>query len=82
VRASKKMKIRISARGQITLPARFRQMDGIKAGQQFEVERLDAGEYFLVRESPHRNEGLIDLFLSCPVKGFFAPISSESTDKL
>jgi len=57
-------------------------MDGIKAGQQFEVERLDAGEYFLVRERPRRNQGLIDLLLSCPVKGFFAAVESESTDNL
>ncbi len=31
------------------LPAEIRQQDGIEAGQEFEVERLDRGSYRLVR---------------------------------
>ncbi|MGA2440562.1 MAG: AbrB/MazE/SpoVT family DNA-binding domain-containing protein [Tepidisphaeraceae bacterium] len=47
------MKTRVSSKGQIVLPAEIRQKDGIKPGQQFEVERTDRGEYRLVRlESP------------------------------
>jgi len=34
----------ISSKGQIVLPAEIRQQDGIQAGQQFEVERIDRGE--------------------------------------
>ena len=72
----------VSSKGQIVLPAEIRQRDGIERGQEFEIERIDRGEYRLVRLQPRPNEGLIDWLLSCPEKGFFAPIESESTDTL
>jgi AbrB family looped-hinge helix DNA binding protein len=72
----------ISSKGQIVLPAEIRQQDGIKAGQEFEIERIDAGEYRLVRSTPRPNEGLVDWLLACPEKGFFTAIESESTDAL
>ena len=31
----------VSSKGQIVLPAEIRQQDGVKPGQQFEVERVD-----------------------------------------
>ena len=72
----------ISSKGQIVLPVEIRHQDGIKPGQEFEIERLDCGDYRLVRRARPVNEGLIDLLLACPVKGFFVPIESESTDTL
>ena len=76
------MKTKISSKGQIVLPAQLRQLDSIEAGQEFEVERLDSGEYRLVRISAPPNEGVVEWLLSCPEKGFFRPIESESTDTL
>jgi AbrB family looped-hinge helix DNA binding protein len=76
------MKTTVSSRGQIVLPAEFRRLDGIEAGQEFDVERMDRGDYRLVRRSPPPNEGVIDWLLSCPQKDFFVPIDSESTDTL
>jgi AbrB family looped-hinge helix DNA binding protein len=76
------MKTTISSKGQIVLPAEFRQLDGIKPGQEFEVERLDCGDYRLIRRTPRRNEGVVDWLLACPHKDFFVPIESESTDSL
>lgn len=76
------MKTAVSTKGQIVLPAEFRRQDGIEAGQEFEVERLDRGQYRLVLVEPPRNLGLVDWLLSCPDKGFFVPIDSESTDTL
>jgi AbrB family looped-hinge helix DNA binding protein len=76
------MRTVVSSKGQIVLPARFRQLDGIRPGQQFEVERIDRGEYRLTLREPPPNEGLTDWLLACPEKGFFVPISSESTDTL
>ena len=64
------------------LPAEFRQADHIEAGQEFDVERLDRGEYRLKRLSAPPNQGVVDWLLACPVKGFFVPIESESTDTL
>jgi AbrB family looped-hinge helix DNA binding protein len=72
----------VSSKGQIVLPAEIRQQDGIEAGQQFEIERIDRGEYRLVRRHARPNEGLVDWLLACPAKGFFVPIESESTDTL
>jgi AbrB family looped-hinge helix DNA binding protein len=76
------MRTRVSTKGQIVLPAELRQRDGIEAGQEFEVERVDAEEYRLRRISMAPNEGLVDWLLACPEKGFFVPIESESTDTL
>jgi len=76
------MKTTVSSKGQIVLPAEFRQMDGVKPGQEFDVERLDRGDYRLVRRATRLNEGAIDWLLACPQKGFFVAIDSESTDTL
>ncbi len=76
------MKTTVSSKGQIVLPAELRQQDDIEAGQEFEVERLDRGEYRLVRRTAPANEGIVDWLLGCPEKGFFLPIESESTDAL
>lgn len=64
------------------LPAELRRQDRIEAGEQFEVERLERGEYRLVRQEAPTNEGVVDWLLACPEKGFFVPIESESTDAL
>src|ERR1700680_3555370 len=42
--------------------------DRIRAGEEFEVERLDQGEYRLVRRTARPNEGVVDWLLSCPEK--------------
>jgi AbrB family looped-hinge helix DNA binding protein len=76
------MKTTVSTKGQIVLPAEIRRQDNIEPGQELEIERIDRGEYRLVSISPPRNHGLVDWLLSCPEKGFFVPIQSESTDTL
>ncbi|MEP7305700.1 MAG: AbrB/MazE/SpoVT family DNA-binding domain-containing protein [Acidobacteriota bacterium] len=76
------MKTTVSSKGQIVLPAELRQQDRIEAGQEFEIERLDRGEYRLVRRTASPNEGVVDWLLACPEKGFFVPIESEWTDTL
>lgn len=72
----------ISSKGQIVLPAEFRRMDRVEAGQEFDVERLDPGQYRLIRRAGPPNEGAIDWLLACPHKDFFVPVESESTDSL
>jgi len=76
------MKTAMSTKGQIVLPAELRRQDGIEAGQEFEIERVDHGEYRLVLIAPPRNQGLLKWLLACPEKGYFVPIESESTDTL
>lgn len=68
------MKTSVSTKGQIVIPAELRQQDGIEPGQEFEIERIDSGEYRLKRLTPPRNLGLLDWLLACPEKGFFVPI--------
>ena len=72
----------MSSKGQIILPAKFRRQDNIEAGQAFDVERVDKGKYRLTATTPSTNQGLVDTLLACPVKGWFTPIESESTDTL
>ena len=76
------MRTTVSSKGQIVLPAEFRRIDRIAPGQEFDVERLDRGEYRLVRREAPPNEGVVDWLLACPQKDFYVPINSESTDSL
>jgi AbrB family looped-hinge helix DNA binding protein len=76
------VKTTVSTKGQLILPAEIRRRDNVLPGQEFDVERIDRGEYRLLRREPPRNEGLIDWLLACPEKGYFVPIESESTDTL
>ena len=64
-------------------PDAIRQRDSIEPGQEFEVERIDRGQYQLKRKERRRNEGLVKLLLACPVKGWFIPMRrSETTDEI
>jgi hypothetical protein len=49
---------------------RDQQRDNIEPGQEFEVERIDRGEYRLLRRSLTPNEGLVDWLLACPERLF------------
>ena len=76
------MTTKMSTKGQIVLPAEIRRRDRIRPGQEFEVERIDAGEYRLIRRPMGTNRGLVAWLLACPEKGFFQAVESESTDTL
>ena len=76
------MKTRVSSKGQIVLPAELREQDGVEAGQVFDVQRMDRGDYRLIREQKPANQGVVEWLLSCPEKGYFEPVESESTDSL
>ena len=76
------MRTTISTKGQLVLPSDIRQSDGIEPGQEFEIERIERGEYRLVRLTPRANDGVVEWLLSCPEKAYFVPIESESTDTL
>jgi AbrB family looped-hinge helix DNA binding protein len=72
----------ISSKGQLVLPAPLRERDRIAAGQRFDIERLEAGQYLLKREPAPDNDGLVDWLLACPEKDWFQPLASESTASL
>jgi AbrB family looped-hinge helix DNA binding protein len=76
------MKTIVSTKGQIVIPSKLRERDRILPGQQFEIERLEAGEYLLKRQSASDNAGLVDWLLACPEKGWFESIPLESTESL
>jgi AbrB family looped-hinge helix DNA binding protein len=76
------MRTSVSTKGQIVLPAEIRKQDHIEPRQEFDVERIDRGEYRLVRRKAPANAGVVDWLLRCPEKGFFVAVESESTDTL
>lgn len=76
------MKSTVSTKGQIVLPSEIRRQDGIEPGQMFEFERIGHGRYRLTKISTRGSKGFVDWLLSCPEKGYFKPIESESTDSL
>ncbi|MFO1186562.1 MAG: AbrB/MazE/SpoVT family DNA-binding domain-containing protein [Alphaproteobacteria bacterium] len=76
------MKTIVSSKGQIVLPAELRRRDRIAAGQEFEIKRLDDGDYRLTLSARAPNQGVVEWLLACPQKGYFTPIGSESTDTL
>ena len=77
------MRTTVSTKGQIVLPAEIRREDDIKSGQEFQIERIDRGEYLLRRTTKQRNKELVKLLLSCPVKDWFQPLERiETTDEI
>jgi bifunctional DNA-binding transcriptional regulator/antitoxin component of YhaV-PrlF toxin-antitoxin module len=72
----------ISSKGQVVLPAALRAQDRVAAGQAFDIERLEAGQYLLRRRHEAANAGMVDWLLACPEKDWFRPLPSESTDTL
>jgi AbrB family looped-hinge helix DNA binding protein len=76
------MRTTVSSKGQIVLPAELREQDSIRAGEQFEVERMQAGHYLLKKLPLRGSSGVLDWLLACPEKNWFQPIESESTDDL
>jgi AbrB family looped-hinge helix DNA binding protein len=76
------MQTTVSTKGQIVLPAELREEDSISPGDSFEIKKLRRGEYVMKRITAGPNKGLADWLLSCPVKDYFQPIPSESTDTL
>lgn len=65
------------------MPAELRREDGVEPGDQFEVERLDEGEYVLRRVRARANRGLVDLLRSCPVDDWLVEADrTESTDDI
>jgi hypothetical protein len=75
------MKVAVSTKGQIVLPAELCRQDNIEPSQELEIERIARGEYRLKRLSLPRNQGLLDWLLACPEKGFFVPVESEPTGR-
>ena len=69
----------VSTKGQIVLPAEIRREDDVRPGQEFEIERIDRGEYRLTRKVHRRNAGLVKLLLACPAKGWFKPMDRTET---
>ena len=77
------MRTTVSTKGQVIIPAQIRREDGIQPGQEFEIERIDRGEYLIKRTTKLRNEGLIKLLVSCPVKDWFQPLQrTDSNDDI
>jgi AbrB family looped-hinge helix DNA binding protein len=69
----------VSTKGQVVLPAELRKLDDIQPGEEFEVERIERGEYRLKRLTRRRNEGLVKLLLDCPARGWFQPLPRTET---
>jgi AbrB family looped-hinge helix DNA binding protein len=76
------MTTKVSSKGQIVLPAEVRELDRIRPGQRFSIERVGAGEYLLKRMPLPAKAGLTDWLLACPDTGWFQPLDSESTETL
>jgi len=73
------MRTTVSSKGQIVLPAEIRERDRIEAGQEFEIERIDQGEYLLRRTLGRGPAGLVYWLLSCPEKGWFQSLDRTET---
>jgi AbrB family looped-hinge helix DNA binding protein len=78
------MKATVSSKGQIVIPAEIREQDDIIPGQQFDVQRIQSGEYLLKKIPAPGTKDVVDWLLECPHKGWFNPVAleSESTDAL
>jgi AbrB family looped-hinge helix DNA binding protein len=73
------MNTTVSSKGQIVLPAEMRQRDQILPGQQFEIERIESGQYLLKRLPAGDSTGVVKWLRACPAHDWFQSIPSEST---
>ena len=64
------------------MPAPLRSADSLRVGDEFEVERVEAGRYLLTKTPGRAARGLVDLLEACPEKDWFQLVASESTDSL
>jgi hypothetical protein len=64
------VKATVSTKSQLILPE-IRHSDKIQVGEQFDIERIEEGEYLPRRKKRRRNVGLVKLLLAGPVKGWF-----------
>ena len=76
------MRTKVSTKGQIIIPAEIRAEDSIATGDTLDIKKIRKGEYLIRRVEQSPNKGLLEWLLACPVKGYFEPIPSESTDTL
>jgi hypothetical protein len=76
------MKTNLSSKGKILLPAEFLEQDNLRPGQLFSIERVEAGQYLLTAISNTDNGSLAEWLSTCPEKGWFQPLKSESTSNL
>jgi bifunctional DNA-binding transcriptional regulator/antitoxin component of YhaV-PrlF toxin-antitoxin module len=72
----------VNTNGDVLLPAELVRQDGIAPGQEIEITRTEAGQYQILPRAGLSKPGLVQWLLSCPEKGFFVPIPSESTNDL
>ena len=72
----------VSSKGQIVLPAELRRQDRIRPGEQFDVERLDCGQYLLKKLSAPGQAGILDWLLACQERDWFCSLPSELTDEI
>ena len=70
------MKVRVSSKGLIPLPAELRKQDQIRPRAQVEIERVQPGQYLLKRLPRPGNSGLLD----CPDADWFRPVPFESNE--
>jgi AbrB family looped-hinge helix DNA binding protein len=77
------MRVTVSSNGRLVFPAVLRKKDSIKAGDQFEIQRIGSGRYRLTLIPPRRKSGIFDWLLACPEKDWFRPMPpSETTDTI
>lgn len=67
----------VSTKGRIVLPAELRRQDQIRPGEQFEIERLEAGPHLLKKRDAAGQAGLVDWLRACPEGDWFRPLPSE-----
>jgi len=77
------MRVKVTSKGGIVLPAVLRKRDGLKPGDLLELERVRLGQYRLTKVRPRQKGGLLDWLLACPEKDWFCPMPpSELTDTI
>ena len=63
----------ISTKGQLALPQELRDQLGWSEGDRVQVESDGEGRVILAKVMAVPNEGLVDLLLACPLKGWKIP---------
>jgi AbrB family looped-hinge helix DNA binding protein len=63
----------LTTKGQIVIPKEIREKNGLMPGDDFEIHSGSEAEIVLRKIQRRPNQGLVDLLLACPVKGWTIP---------
>jgi hypothetical protein len=79
-RLSRPLTTILSADGSLQIPEQFRKTDGLKPGQQCDIQRVGHGDYrvHVSAETQPKKESWVKILRDCPEKDWWEPLDHSN----